>query len=345
MEPHSARDNLAWTANAVHGLLACVRMVRLAVALTAVFWPVYLCAQSFAVFTGTDGGTSHLYRLDLSSLKTSRLTDSAASEMEAAVSPDGNQIAFVSDRDGARALYLAAATPDSPWTRLTAGMGAYAHPTFAPDGANVTAQYVPDPAARVRHTQLVNISLKDKTRTVLVDSAKAFPAEGYDRAVVVDHPAWFDSDLLLFAVVEYSDPDAAPRVTSAGLWRLNARTASVTHLAGGESYYDARGRLHGFKATMPHREGPLIAFVGIQGSTGRVPMVMNQRGRAARILPFTDPAFVGPCLAGARRFLYVIEDGDGNPQLALKSIGETNRRVVPFPGHASEPAVPPRFVP
>ena len=314
-------------------------MARLAAAIWLLVSPATLVAQPVAVFTGCDGGTSDLYRLDLDSLRISRLTHSPANEREAAISPDGTQIVFVSDRDGAPALYLMSATASDSEIRLTSGTGAYAHPSFAPDGRSVTARYAPDPANPLQKTQLVSISILEKTRTVLVEGATTFPSDE-DVLKVVDYPAWFDAGVLLFAVAEYSGGNA-PRLTSSGIWRFTAGTRRVTHLAGGESYYDAKGRSIGFKATMPHREGPHVAFVAIRGSSDRRPMVSSQTGQQATAGAIRDPEFVGPCLAVGKQFLYVIEEATGTWRLALKGAGEKTRRVIPFSGDASEPAVIP----
>jgi len=313
-----------------------------ALALWLCLTPAMFGAESFAVFTGRDGGTSDLYRVDLGSLQIVRLTRSPANEMEAAVSPDGRRIVFVSDQGGAPALYLMDAAPEAQWTRLTTGAGAYAHPTFTPDGTRVTARYGPDPAHPRRQTQLVSITIADGTRTVLVDSAAAFPnGTDDDLLTVIDHPAWLDADRLVFAAAEYSGGDEAPRLTSSAIWRFAPSTGRLTHLVGGESAFDARGRARGVKATMPHREGARVGFVGIQGAVDRVPMVTSRTGTNTTVVALRDADFVGPCLAVGQQFLYVIDDGAGNWKLALKGTGEKTRRVVSFFGDASEPALIP----
>jgi hypothetical protein len=234
------------------------------------------------------------------------------------------------------------AAPDAQWTRLTTDAGAYAHPTFTPDGTRVTARYGPDAAHPRRHTQLVSITIADRTRTILVDSADAFPGgTDDDLLTVVDHPAWFDAESLLFAAAEYSGDDEAARLTSSTIWRFSPGTKRLTRLVGGESAFDARGRARGVKATMPHREGARVAVVGIRGAVDRVPMVTSRTGTNTTVVALGDADFIGPCLAVGQQFLYVIEDGGGNWKLALKGTGEKIRRVVSFAGDASEPALIP----
>jgi hypothetical protein len=90
-----------------------------------------------AMFYHTDSdGPSALVRADTDSggavLRITRIVDDSASNFHVRPSPDGTRIAFDSDRDGERAVYVADA--DGRHVRRISGEGFAAVPSWSPDG-------------------------------------------------------------------------------------------------------------------------------------------------------------------------------------------------------------------
>jgi hypothetical protein len=323
--------------------------VMLKAILIFIMMPGMAHSQSFAVFTGREGKTSHIYRLELDSLKITQLTTSTANEMEAAISPDGRQIVFVSDREKTHALYRTSAiTPGSEWIRLTAGKGHYERPSFAPDGARVAARFTTDSRIPTSNTRIVMITISDGSETVLLDAAKKDPPAPDDsRITVVDHPAWIGPETVAFTMVSYLQPYSAPRMDSASIWRIDVRTRKSSHLVGTRfSGYNAKGRSHGFSATMPRLDGNRLSFVAIFNPLNRAPMVARLDGMGYRTikLPQQD-SFIGPCLSVGAGWLYGFADDEDIGHLALTGKNGKTRRIVPFSGDAREPAVAPAKTP
>ncbi|MGH9266272.1 MAG: TolB family protein [Acidimicrobiales bacterium] len=67
-----------------------------------------------------------------------RLTDDPGHDFGAQWSPDGTGIAFVSDRDGDREIYVMNAADSSVQTRLTNSPGSDEAPRWSADGARIT---------------------------------------------------------------------------------------------------------------------------------------------------------------------------------------------------------------
>src|SRR6202035_2213291 len=76
---------------------------------------------------------ANIFTLDLSSRKTTRLTDATALDTSPCYSPDGSQIVFESDRGGTQQLYVMSAN-GGPATRISFGDGRYSTPVWSPRG-------------------------------------------------------------------------------------------------------------------------------------------------------------------------------------------------------------------
>ena len=77
--------------------------------------------------------TSDLYRQRVGGEAVTQLTNDPGNDMMPAFSPDGEMVAFASDRSGNWDLYLMAAD-GGPAVQLTRGAGHDIHPSFSPDG-------------------------------------------------------------------------------------------------------------------------------------------------------------------------------------------------------------------
>ncbi|MDR1828316.1 MAG: Tol-Pal system beta propeller repeat protein TolB [Methylobacteriaceae bacterium] len=79
------------------------------------------------------GGDSNIYRLDLATRTTTRITDTNAIDTSASSSPDGSRIVFESDRGGSQQVYVMN-SDGSGAERITFGDGAYSQPVWSPRG-------------------------------------------------------------------------------------------------------------------------------------------------------------------------------------------------------------------
>jgi hypothetical protein len=101
----------------------------------AVFSPSFAANGSAVFFHAESGSGSALKRAepgDHGELRVATIVDDGARNYHVQLSPDGTQVAFDSDRDGERGVYLADA--NGRGVRRISGPGYAAVPTWAPDG-------------------------------------------------------------------------------------------------------------------------------------------------------------------------------------------------------------------
>ncbi len=142
-----------------------------------------------------------LYRRDLQSGESERLTDNAEGNFEPAVSPDGLRIAFASSRDGNAEIYLMNADGSRP-RRLTDDERSDTAPSWSPDG---------------RH--LAFISARDGSQRIHLLSADALDRPG---ATPQARRLTGDRDLLAEAEVAWS-----PQSDRIALLGVGERTTSL----------------------------------------------------------------------------------------------------------------------
>lgn len=101
--------------------------------------PAFSSAGSAMFYHADADGRSALMRADTDSgcavLQVTRIVDDAARNFHARPSPDGRRIAFDSDRDGERAVYVADA--NGQHVRRVTGEGFAAVPSWSPDGRSL----------------------------------------------------------------------------------------------------------------------------------------------------------------------------------------------------------------
>jgi hypothetical protein len=101
----------------------------------AVFSPSFAADGAAVYFHAEEGSESALKRAepdDRGELRVATIVDDGARNYHVRLSPDGTQVAFDSDRDGERGVYVADATGRD--VRKVSGDGYAAVPTWAPDG-------------------------------------------------------------------------------------------------------------------------------------------------------------------------------------------------------------------
>jgi TolB protein len=85
------------------------------------------------VYSLIQGGNTDLWKMDIVSGQSTRLTNTPAIETAPSYSPDGSRIVFESDRSGTPQLYVMAANGGEA-TRISFGAGRYGTPVWSPRG-------------------------------------------------------------------------------------------------------------------------------------------------------------------------------------------------------------------
>jgi TolB protein len=113
-----------------------------------------------------------------------QLTSDAGNNFSPAWSPDGRTIAFITDRSGKNAIWLAdLQTPDDRFKVIAASDDEdYAHPTWSPDGSQL-AWCAKSPEATIK---VMTVSDAESTRTVGMGCDPAFSPDGKTLLAVYD---------------------------------------------------------------------------------------------------------------------------------------------------------------
>ena len=85
------------------------------------------------IYSLANGGNTDIYRTDLTTGQSTRLTNTPAIETAPSFSPNGAQIVFESDRSGTQQLYIMSANGGEP-QRISFGNGRYGTPVWSPRG-------------------------------------------------------------------------------------------------------------------------------------------------------------------------------------------------------------------
>ena len=85
------------------------------------------------VYSLIQGGNTDLWKMDIASGQSVRLTNTPAIETAPSYSPDGSRIVFESDRSGTPQLYIMPANGGEA-TRISFGQGRYGTPVWSPRG-------------------------------------------------------------------------------------------------------------------------------------------------------------------------------------------------------------------
>ncbi len=121
--------------------------------------------DDFFVYTKVSGGDTDIFWQRLDGTNARNLTeDSAFDESSPAVSPDGLQIAFRSERDGG-GIFLMGATGESPRRLTHSGYD----PAWSPDGSEllIAAEAITAPSQRASESRLWRVDLSDGKATLL----------------------------------------------------------------------------------------------------------------------------------------------------------------------------------
>jgi hypothetical protein len=130
------------------------------------FSPAFATTGSAMFFHADEGDSSALMRADTDAngavLKVTSIVDDSARNFHARPSPDGSMIAFDSDREGERAVYVADAEGRS--VRRVSGEGFAAVPSWSPDGRRLTYVRAEPDRPRVWNLWMVDLATGEPTR-------------------------------------------------------------------------------------------------------------------------------------------------------------------------------------
>ena len=85
------------------------------------------------IYSLANGGNTDIFRSDISSGASTRLTSAPSIETAPSLSPDGSQIVFESDRSGTQQMYIMSSSGGEA-RRISFGDGRYATPVWSPRG-------------------------------------------------------------------------------------------------------------------------------------------------------------------------------------------------------------------
>ena len=97
------------------------------------FSPRFSRDGSQVIYSVSNGGNTDIYRGDIASGASTRLTSAPSIETAPSLSPDGTQIVFESDRSGTQQLYIMSANGGAA-RRISFGDGRYGTPVWSPRG-------------------------------------------------------------------------------------------------------------------------------------------------------------------------------------------------------------------
>jgi TolB protein len=97
------------------------------------FSPRFSRDGSQVIYSVSNGGNTDIYRGDIASGASTRLTSAPSIETAPSLSPDGTQIVFESDRSGTQQLYIMSANGGDA-RRISFGDGRYGTPVWSPRG-------------------------------------------------------------------------------------------------------------------------------------------------------------------------------------------------------------------
>jgi hypothetical protein len=190
-------------------------------------------SQGQLAFVSGAGDQAEIHVVNADGTGSHALTTNAWEDAEPAWSPDGGRIAFASDRDGSRGIYVMQAD-GSDLTRWVSGAGA-GRPAWSPSGSALAVQIVDE-----GHLRVGIVSAPGTTVTIVAE----------DRGQN-GHPSWSPDGLrLAFA----SDRDAYDFVMD--VYTMNTNSSDQTRHTGG-NIFDLGQNLH--PAWSP--DGSMIAFV------------------------------------------------------------------------------------
>jgi hypothetical protein len=193
----------------------------------AAFSPSFAANGSAVFFHAQSGTGSALKRADRNDngeLHVVTIVDDTAKNYHVQLSPDSRSVAFDSDRDGVRGVYLAAA--DGSGVRRVSGPGYAAVPSWSPDGRSLAFLRAEDDKPAVWNLWMMDLGTSDMTRLTNHPYGQVWGGAWFPdgRRIAYSHEdRLLILDLDSVQVVSYTSPRAGrlvrtPAVSPDGRW-------------------------------------------------------------------------------------------------------------------------------
>jgi Tol biopolymer transport system component len=185
------------------------------------FSPAFATTGSAVFYHSSAVGNSAIMRADTDAngdvLRVTRIVNDNAQNFHARPSPDGRMIAFDSDRDGERAVYIADA--DGRNVKRASGEGFAAVPSWSPDGQRLTFVRAEPNRPRVWNLWMADLATGDTTRLTAHSVGQPWGAAWFPDG---DRIAYSHEDRLIVRALDGSSQQIYPSPRRGRLLRTPA---------------------------------------------------------------------------------------------------------------------------
>jgi uncharacterized repeat protein (TIGR01451 family) len=243
-------------------------------------------ANGKIVFTGFDG-ESEIFTMQPDGSEVTQLTANGANDAQAAWSPDGTRIAFVSTRDGEAEIFVMNAD-GSDQTQLTSNVTPDNYPAWSPDGNKLTftRDVDPDPLVPDFEIFVMNADGSGQAQLTADDFVKFGSEWSPDGARIAFHRGQASGGVEIVvmnadgsgatslspSVANDFDPSWSPDGTKIAFWNASVNAISTMNVDG-----SARTQLATGHEPVWSPDGTKLAFVRVEDGTPAI-FVMNADG-------------------------------------------------------------------
>lgn len=250
-------------------------------------------------FAGNRDGPSQLYRINENGTELKRMTRTSTTESQPALSPDGTEVAFVSNRSGHAQIFVMPANGSGPARLLVDGRPAVSEPAWSPDGRLLAYTGYENGVSQIMVLNLDSELSENRSHNGRHESS----------------PSWCpDGNGLLFVMAD-------PKGGGSQIGWMSAtgerRRHQLTHEEGWNN--------------APHMspDGSTVAFMGGQAGNPEI-YLMNPKGGQRRRLTQDDAYDHAPRFSSdGKRLVFWSERNGGAELFTMEVDGGKLRRVLP----------------